>query len=253
MHKANFIRLTTIQQEVLKLLFDGNILTIDRMNLASIGNKNVAPNTRYYLTNNRLVTRKDKSKSICTKGNGYIISEKGNSILISNKNIVRRGTPRILLEEKKCAKCEMVKPISSFVSIYGFNNPRGKYCEDCYFLIQQEHAISLMEGRDFCLYCGKKITKAYDWTIDGKSSRVLLHRDHMDPLSLGGEDSENNTVYCCLGCNIRKGNKTFIEWLNILEPQYSALARNVYIKKHKCIPENFRPSLTEFAITLSIK
>ncbi|OGU38442.1 MAG: hypothetical protein A3K31_11585 [Ignavibacteria bacterium RIFOXYA12_FULL_35_25] len=248
-----FIRLTKIQQEVLELLFDGTIMTIDRMNLASIGNRNVAPNTRYFLTDNNLVTRKDKTKSINTKGNGYIISEKGRYTLNENRNIKRRGTPRILLEEKKCGKCKIIKPISDFVSIYGFKNPRGKYCHDCFLSIQQDHAISLMEGKNFCLYCGEKISKAYDWTIDGKSTKTYLHRDHMDPLSLGGEDIDNNTVYCCTNCNIKKGNKTFSEWLKTLESNYADLAREIYIKKHKYIPEEFKPSPTEIIITLSIK
>lgn len=253
MNEDNFIKLTKIQQEVLELLEDGNILVIDRMNMASIEKRNVASNTRYFLTDNKLVTSKDKSKSIHTKGNGFIISEKGHNVLISNKNIIRRGTPKILLEEKKCAKCDIVKPITSFVSIYGFKNPRGKYCDNCFSVIQQEHAITLMEGRDSCLYCGKKIAKVYDWTINGKSTKTYLHRDHMDPLSLGGEDSEDNTVYCCVNCNTKKGNKTFVAWLKNLEPKYAALAREVYIEKHKCIPEHFKPSPTELVITFSVQ
>ena len=253
MVKNTFIRLTKIQQEVLELLYDGSIMTIDRMNLASIADKDVAPNTRYFLTDNKLVTRKDKTKSINTKGNGYIISEKGLQTLNENRNIKRIGTPRILLEEKKCGRCKIIKPTSSFVSIYGFKNPRGKYCYDCFLEIQQEHAISLMEGRNFCLYCGEVISKVYDWKVDGKSAKTYLHRDHMNPLSLGGEDTDDNTVYCCTNCNIKKGNKNFIEWLKLLEPDYSKLAREVYIQKHKYIPEDFKPSPTETIITLIIK
>lgn len=248
-----FIRLTKIQQEVLELLFNGSIMTIDRMNMASIKDKDVAPNTRYFLTENKLITRKDKTKSITTKGNGFIISEKGLQTLNKNRNIKRRVTPRILFEEKKCGRCQKIKPISSFVSIYGFKNPRGKYCLDCFLLNQQDHAISLMEGRNFCLYCGEVISKAYDWTIEGKSAKTYLNRDHMDPLSLGGEDSDNNTVYCCAKCNIKKGNQTFTEWLKLLEQNYSNLAREVYIQKHKHSPEEFKPSPTEILITLGIK
>jgi 5-methylcytosine-specific restriction endonuclease McrA len=250
MLKTNFIRLTKIQQEVLELLFDGNLMTIDRMNLASIADRAVAPNTRYYLTENKLVTRKDKTKSINTKNNGYIISEKGLKTLNENRNIKRRGTPRVLLEKKRCGKCSSVKPISSFVSVFGFKNPRGKYCFDCFLEIQQEHVISLMEGRDFCLYCGERIRKAYDWSEDGKSAKTYVNRDHMDPISLGGRDDNRNTVYCCRSCNIKKGNKSFIEWLKLLKPKNSELAREVYIKKHKHNPEKFKPLPTKLEITI---
>jgi len=253
MLKNTFIRLSKTQQEVLEILHHGSIMTIDRMNMASIGHRNVAPNTRYFLTNNKLIIRKDKTKSVTTKGNGYIISAKGLQALNDNRKINRRGTSSNLLKEKKCGRCKIVKPISSFVSIYGFENPRGKYCYDCFLSIQQEHALSLMEGRNFCLYCGIIIYKAYDWTKDGKSVKTYLHRDHMNPLSLGGEDNDHNTVYCCTSCNIKKGGKTFIEWLKILNPKYSTLAREVYIQKHNYIPEDFKPSMKEIVFTLSKK
>jgi len=251
MLKNTFIRLSKIQQEVLEVLCHRNIMTIDRMNMASIIDRNVAPNTRYFLTNNKLITRKDKTKSITTKGNGYIISAKGLQVLNENRKIGRRGTSSILLKEKKCERCKIVKPISSFVSIYGFANSRGKYCHDCFLSIQQEHAFSLMEGRNFCLYCGKIIYKAYDWTKDSKSVKTYLHRDHMNPLSLGGEDNDHNTVYCCTSCNVKKGNKTFIEWLKLLNLKYSKLSREVYIQKQKHIPEDFKPSPTEIVLTLN--
>ena len=100
MLKNTFIRLSKIQQEVLEVLCHRNIMTIDRMNMASIIDRNVAPNTRYFLTNNKLITRKDKTKSITTKGNGYIISAKGLQVLNENRKIGRRGTSSILLKEK---------------------------------------------------------------------------------------------------------------------------------------------------------
>ena len=252
MSKSKFIRLTVIQQEVLELLFIGNIMTVDRMNIASIGKKNISASICYFLTRYRLVTRKDKSKSIHTKGNGYIISKKGKDTLLLNRNIARKKAPAILLKEKKCPKCNEVKPTSSFVTIYGYVNPRGKYCNNCFEVTQQEHAMLLMEGRDFCLYCGKKITKAYDWTPEGNSAKTYLNNDHMDPLSLGGEDSEDNTVYCCPECNIKKGNQTFSEWLNNLKPEFATLAREIYIKKHKRTPEKFKPS-TNTVILFSIE
>lgn len=251
MLKNKFIRLTKIQIEVLELLSDGNIIKIDKTNSSSIGSIDIASNTRYFLIKNRLMERKDKTKSIYSGDNGYIISEKGRNILNVTRNIKRRGKPKILLEEKKCRKCNFIKPISYFVSVYGFKNPRGKYCYECFLAIEQEHVINLMEGRDFCLYCGKIIRKAYDWTIEGKSIKTYVHSDHMDPLSLGGQDNNRNTVYCCTSCNRKKGNTSFVEWLKLLKPRNFSLAREIYIQKHKHSPEKFKPQLMETVIVIN--
>lgn len=139
-------------------------------------------------------------------------------------------------KEIKCGGCKIIKPVDEFVTIYGYANPRGKYCFNCFARRQQEHATLLMEGRDFCLYCGIKIYKAYDWTKDGNSKCTYLHQDHMDPLSLGGEDFEGNTVYCCVSCNQKKGNLPFTKWLQKLKPKFRQISRRIYIDKHDFPP-----------------
>ncbi len=48
---------------------------------SSLGERPIQPQTRYFLTDNRLIMRLDKSKSVETKGNGFIISEKGRLLL----------------------------------------------------------------------------------------------------------------------------------------------------------------------------
>ena len=154
--------------------------------------------------------------------------------------------------EKKCPGCEQVKTIEDFVTVYGFTNPRGKYCRTCFLNRQREHAISLMEGRDFCLYCGKRIEKAYDWTPEGKSSRTYLHLDHMDPISMGGDDTEKNTVYCCVPCNIKKKNKLFTTWLEELKPNCRDLSRKVYVDKHGREPEEFEPSSNKIVLSIDL-
>jgi 5-methylcytosine-specific restriction endonuclease McrA len=242
------LKLTDIQKKVLSLLDDGNIMVIDKMNLATIKDKNVASSTRYFLTKNKLVERKDKTKSINTKGNGYVISEKGKEIFLINQKTKKRSSPRVLAKEKKCGKCNLVKHISEFVNIWGYKNPRGKYCYNCFLDIEQEHAISLMDGRDFCIYCGKKIEKVYDWEENGKSSKTYIHLDHMDPISLGGRDSDQNTVYCCVECNLKKGDKLFVDWLKTLKPEFQKLSRDVYISKHHRKPESFKPMKYEYVI-----
>ena len=79
------INLTKVRRETLVKLQTGEIMEIDSMNLASINGEPVAPSTRYFLTDKRLVERKDKSKAVRTKGNGYIVSVKGLKILESSK------------------------------------------------------------------------------------------------------------------------------------------------------------------------
>jgi len=75
------MKLTKVQKEVLTLLDSGEILEVDSMNLTRIGDREVAFSARTFLTDNRLVTRKDKSKAVTTKGNGFVISEKGKRAL----------------------------------------------------------------------------------------------------------------------------------------------------------------------------
>jgi len=81
----NETTLTKVLLETLIKLGNGGMMEIDSMNLASINGKPVVPATRYFLTDKRFVERKDKSKAVITKGNGYIISAKGLKILESSK------------------------------------------------------------------------------------------------------------------------------------------------------------------------
>lgn len=154
--------------------------------------------------------------------------------------------------EKKCPRCGFVKKISEFVTIYGYPNVRGKYCLPCFYEREREYAIEILEGRDFCLYCGKKIEKLYDWLPDGTPLKIYVNLDHMDPLSLGGEDEDKNTVYCCVNCNLRKSGKTFIDWLRSLKFPYREIAREVYIRKQGRRPELFEPQESTIVITLKI-
>lgn len=244
------MKLTKVQREVLELLENGALMTIDCYNMPSIGNRNLSPQTRYFLTEKRLVTRKDKTKSVEAKGNGFIITDKGRNVLAENPPPTKRKVSRILKKEKACPNCKLIKSIDEFVTIYGVKNPRGKYCQACFEMHQREHAISLMEGRDFCLYCGSRIEKAYDWTPEGNSERTYLHLDHMDPVSLGGEDSQTNTVYCCVSCNLKKGNKLYSDWLKELKPECREISRKIYIQKHGREPEGFKPLENMIVITV---
>ena len=75
------LKLTKIQAEILEALVQGEMISVDSMNMATMGERAIAPQTRYFLTDNRLVTRKDKTKAVTTSGNGFVITPKGAKIL----------------------------------------------------------------------------------------------------------------------------------------------------------------------------
>ncbi len=79
------LKLTKIQAEILEALVLGEMISIDSMNLATMGERSIAPQTRYFLTDNRLVTRKDKTKAVTTSGNGFVITPKGAKTLQEHK------------------------------------------------------------------------------------------------------------------------------------------------------------------------
>lgn len=49
--------------------------------------------------------------------------------------------------------------------------------------------------QNMCLYCGNRF------------DNIALSRDHLVPLSRGGEDAWTNVVTACKRCNARKGNR----------------------------------------------
>lgn len=77
-------RLTVRQAEVLDALDAGEIITIDSMNSAMIGRNQLDSRIRYFLTQKRLVTRKDTSKVITAPENGYVITPKGRDVLLDH-------------------------------------------------------------------------------------------------------------------------------------------------------------------------
>jgi len=75
--KDESIRLTKAQREILEALRDGGTITVDRHNMPWLGTRSLSPQTRYFLTENRLVERHDRTKAVETNGNGLVISAKG--------------------------------------------------------------------------------------------------------------------------------------------------------------------------------
>ncbi|TCV85898.1 hypothetical protein [Sulfurirhabdus autotrophica] len=75
------IKLTKLQREVLEALKSGKLITHDDHNMPWLGEHALQSQTRYFLTENRLITRQDKTRSIEAKGNGFIISPKGLALI----------------------------------------------------------------------------------------------------------------------------------------------------------------------------
>jgi len=175
---------------------------------------------------------------------------------------------------RKCRRCGVLKPKDRFVDVSGQSNPRGGFCVDCHFVrlaewqanakaekesklrklkiiygdwwrhycLPREFAGDIYEERDFCLYCGNKLPPMYlGANSDHGPFRGRAHLDHMDPLELGGEDSIRNVVYVCDNCNYKKGARSFVQWLALLNRKYQKLSREVYAEKHGHQPEEFKP------------
>lgn len=72
--------LTNVRREILESLANGEMLFIDKHNCAWLGDRHMSQ-TRFWLTENRLVERKNKEKAVDAAGNGFVISKKGQKLL----------------------------------------------------------------------------------------------------------------------------------------------------------------------------
>ena len=176
-------------------------------------------------------------------------------------------------KEKVCHHCERMLPIGEFVNSVGTKNPRGRTCLDCYqakeqkahevaisnesekipklkimfgefwkhYAWPQEFELTLYAERSECPYCGAPLGELYEIQPDGSYGLRRNHLDHMDPLNLGGEDSIRNAVFCCRTCNLKKGRRSFSEWLDCLTPDCREIAKKIYTEKHGHPPNEFVP------------
>lgn len=78
-------KLTQVQREILESLRDGGMITVDQQNMPWLGDRMLQPGTRYFLTDNGLIMRLDKSRPAEAKENGFVISEKGLSVLTQQR------------------------------------------------------------------------------------------------------------------------------------------------------------------------
>ena len=75
--------LTVVQRQILQALADGGLLIQDKKNILSVGSIGLQPRTRTMLMDAGFLTRMDKTRDIKTKGNGYVITDKGRAALNS--------------------------------------------------------------------------------------------------------------------------------------------------------------------------
>ena len=166
---------------------------------------------------------------------------------------------------KTCKGCDTQLPKGDFVSRFGFTNPRGHLCKNCWNEKQQDEVRDLMDGRDACLYCGVSQQKVRDYDENGNVTKTYLHMDHMEPIARGGydpytydmeindftDDTTRNTVYCCTDCNLRKSDLPFVEWLDKIPEIHRGFARKVYRERNGIEPEEFVPQ-SDFEITIIV-
>ena len=63
--------------------------------------------------------------------------------------------------------------------------------------LTSEEWLNILKEYDYkCAYCGKKLIDSFDTT-----------RDHIIPLSKGGDNTKENIVPACRSCNCKKGGR----------------------------------------------
>lgn len=76
--------LTDVQRSILTAMLGGELLVQDRQNALHIGAMTLQPRTRDILVKARLIERFDKTKSVSSSGNGFIITEQGRLALLKS-------------------------------------------------------------------------------------------------------------------------------------------------------------------------
>lgn len=273
------IKLSENQKDILIFLSSGKAIVEDKYGIGMIEQRIVQPNTLQSLKEKELIKKQDLLSSIKGRRKSYVISEKGVEILkiFQQKKSCQKNyksSPPKFNNPKICGKCMIKKGINEFVDLSGNINPRGKYCKDCYEIIEKENREALLKKeldkipklkiifgrywkhyafpsefsellyneREFCPYCGRNLSDQYSKNVkDSDPFRNKAHIDHMDPLSRGEEDSICNSVYVCWECNYRKGNMLFTDWVNLLSQKNKEISLQIYIDKHGFSPNDFIP------------
>ena len=94
MTKEKKIQVSSVQREILELMRDGTIMTVQRDGFGWVNDRSIIPDSRFSLRERGLITRIDKTKADTTKGNGYILSDLGLKVL-SGLSSRKRVGPRL--------------------------------------------------------------------------------------------------------------------------------------------------------------
>jgi len=120
-----------------------------------------------------------------------------------------------------------------------------------HYALPYEFAHTLYAERSSCPYCGGTLGPFYLPAEGSQPSFVgRAQMDHMDPLSLGGEESIRNAVYICYACNMAKGRRLFTAWLDRLNEPHRSFARQLYVARHGHGPEAFLRASKQSRLTL---
>ncbi len=109
-------------------------------------------------------------------------------------------------------------------SILGIRSARASYYEDVVPALTNANLFR----RDWylCAYCGE----------DFSARRALLTRDHVTPVSRGGENVWSNVVTSCRACNEKKANRLVEECgMRTLYVPYAPSLAEGMILRNRCI------------------
>ena len=124
--------------------------------------------------------------------------------------------------------------VNSILATHGSN----KSLHD-YYIPPLNNQTLFKRDAHICLYCG------------GRFDRRDLSRDHVTPLSQGGEDTWNNVVTACKRCNNRKANNTPDQaGMQLLAvPFVPTHAEYIYLQGRKVLADQMRFLLAHFPRT----
>lgn len=183
MKKKPSLKLTKLQQSILEELRDGALITVDHENSSYLRDRIIQPQTRYFLTENRFITRLDKSKAVTTKGNGFTISEKGLNCLENVPPLTKDTKSTKLVGDLK--DTPPTDRQLSYAQDFGINAPQGATAHEISDLItnhteQEEIASSSLQT----------CAKVFNVKHTQFTGRKTLFRTIFNALTLPGHDRE---------------------------------------------------------------
>lgn len=159
------IKLTKVQREILEFLKDGGMIFVDKQNIGWFGDRSIQPTTRDFLTRNRLITKYDKSKPVESKGNGFIISEKGLALIselppvkntISQYNLSKTTKKEPATERQKEYANKLGLEYPDDINIDEMKDLISSHLEKDKIASEHHRSIADYYNVDYTKYTGKK-------------------------------------------------------------------------------------------------